>query len=139
MVCELELKYGANYIEVFAFKQLACYVHYEALDVYKQHSLKILGVTHIPNLVYAITITTTFQGAPQVAIAYHGIMPNNPDLRPTSINLSLQQFIVATANNPPTINAPAFADPVREFFRLLELEFLIKSSERILQLATFFL
>jgi len=26
MVCELELKYGANYIEVFAFKQLARYV-----------------------------------------------------------------------------------------------------------------
>jgi len=23
MVCELELKYGINYIEVFAFKQLA--------------------------------------------------------------------------------------------------------------------
>jgi hypothetical protein len=35
MVCGLEFKYGANYIEVFAFKQLACYVHYEALDVYK--------------------------------------------------------------------------------------------------------
>jgi hypothetical protein len=26
MVCELELKYGANHIEAFAFKQLACYV-----------------------------------------------------------------------------------------------------------------
>ncbi len=37
MVCELELKYGANYIEVFTFKQLACYMHYEALDVYEQH------------------------------------------------------------------------------------------------------
>jgi hypothetical protein len=33
VVCELELKYGINYIEAFAFKQLACYVHYEALDV----------------------------------------------------------------------------------------------------------
>jgi hypothetical protein len=33
MVCELEFKYGANYTEVFAFKQLARYVHYEALDV----------------------------------------------------------------------------------------------------------
>jgi hypothetical protein len=43
MVCELELKYGANYIEAFAFKQLACYVHYETLDVYKQHSLRIFG------------------------------------------------------------------------------------------------
>jgi hypothetical protein len=38
MVCELELKYGANYIEVFTFKQLARYVHYEALDVYERHS-----------------------------------------------------------------------------------------------------
>jgi hypothetical protein len=45
MVCELEFKYGANYAEAFLFKQLACYVHYEALDVYKQHSLRILGVT----------------------------------------------------------------------------------------------
>ncbi len=35
VVCELELKYGANYTEAFAFKQLACYVHYEALDVYE--------------------------------------------------------------------------------------------------------
>jgi len=35
MVCELELKYGANYTKVFSFKQLAHYVHYEALDVYK--------------------------------------------------------------------------------------------------------
>jgi hypothetical protein len=39
VVCELELKYGANYIEAFTFKQLAHYVHYEALDVYVQHSM----------------------------------------------------------------------------------------------------
>jgi hypothetical protein len=45
MVCELELKYGANYIETFAFKQLTRYVHYEALDVYEQYFPKILGVT----------------------------------------------------------------------------------------------
>ncbi len=45
MVCEFELKYGINYTKAFAFKQLACYVHYEALDVYKQHSLRILAVT----------------------------------------------------------------------------------------------
>ncbi len=45
MVCELKLKYGANYTEAFAFKQLARYVHYEALDVYEQHSARILGVT----------------------------------------------------------------------------------------------
>jgi hypothetical protein len=48
MVCELELKYGANYIEAFAFKQLAHYVHYEALDVYEQHFARILGVTQAP-------------------------------------------------------------------------------------------
>jgi hypothetical protein len=35
VVCELELKYGVNYTEMFAFKQLARYVHYEALDVYE--------------------------------------------------------------------------------------------------------
>ncbi len=35
VVCELKLKYGTNYIEVFTSKQLACYVHYEALDVYE--------------------------------------------------------------------------------------------------------
>jgi hypothetical protein len=45
LVCELELKYGANYTKAFTFKQPTRYVHYEALDVYKQHSSKILGVT----------------------------------------------------------------------------------------------
>jgi hypothetical protein len=35
IVCELEFKYGVNYSEAFAFKQLDCYVHYEALDVYE--------------------------------------------------------------------------------------------------------
>jgi hypothetical protein len=43
VVCELELKYGVNYTEVFVFKQLARYVHYEALDVYKQHSFEDFG------------------------------------------------------------------------------------------------
>jgi hypothetical protein len=43
-------------------------------------------------------------------------VPNNPDSVPTSTNLSLQQFIVATINIPPTIDALAFADPVGEFF-----------------------
>jgi hypothetical protein len=64
-------------------------------------------------------------------------VPNNLDPVPTSVNLSPQQLIVATANIPPTTNAPAFADPVGEFFRILELEFLVKSSEIFLQLATF--
>ncbi len=45
VICELELKYGTNYIEAFAFKQLAHYVHYVALDVYEQHSPRILDVT----------------------------------------------------------------------------------------------
>jgi len=48
VVYELELKYGTNYTEAFAFKQLAHYVHYEGLDVYKQYSPRILGVTQIP-------------------------------------------------------------------------------------------
>ncbi len=65
-------------------------------------------------------------------------MPNNLDLVPILINLSLQQLTVLTANIPPTINAPTFADPVGEFFRVLELEFLVKSFEKILQLTTFF-
>jgi hypothetical protein len=47
MVCELEVKYGANYTKAFTFKQLARYVYYEALDVYKQHSSKIFNVTQI--------------------------------------------------------------------------------------------
>jgi hypothetical protein len=63
MVCELELKYGANYTEAFAFKQLARYVHYEALDVYEQHSPRILGVTQIPNPAYATAIATSSQAA----------------------------------------------------------------------------
>jgi hypothetical protein len=79
MVCELELKYGANYIEAFAFKQLAYYVHYEALDVYEQHSPRILGITQIPNPIYAIAITTTSQATLQASIAHHGTVPNNPN------------------------------------------------------------
>jgi len=64
-------------------------------------------------------------------------VPNNPDPVPTSVNLSPQQLIAATANIPPTTDAPAFADPVGEFFRILELEFPVKSFENFLQLATF--
>jgi hypothetical protein len=137
LVCELELKYGVNYTKVFAFKQLAHYVHYEALDVYKQHFLKILGVTQIPNLAYATSITTAFQAALQATIAHHGTMPNNLDPIRTSVNLSSQQLIIVTANIPPTIDALAFVDPVGEFFRILELEFLVMISENILQLTTF--
>ncbi len=88
VVCELELKYGANYTEAFAFKQLARYVHYEALDVYEQHSARILNVTQIPNPAYAIAIATASQAALQATIAHHGTVPNNPDPVPTSVNLS---------------------------------------------------
>jgi hypothetical protein len=63
-------------------------------------------------------------------------VPNNPNSVLISVNLSPQQLIVAIANIPPTIDAPTFVDPMEEFFRVLELEFLIKSSEKILQLAT---
>jgi hypothetical protein len=59
VICELEFKYGNNYTEAFAFKQLARYVHYEALDVYEQHSPRIFGVTKIPNPTYTTTIAIT--------------------------------------------------------------------------------
>jgi len=64
-------------------------------------------------------------------------MPNNPNLVPTSINLSPQQFIVVIANIPPTIDALAFVDLVGEIFWVLKLEFSVKSSKKFLQLATF--
>jgi hypothetical protein len=56
---------------------------------------------------------------------------------PTSVNFFPKELIGATGNNPPTIDAPTFADPVGEFFRVLELEFPVKSSQKILQLTTF--
>jgi len=130
MVCELELKDDVNYTKAFTFKQLARYVHYEALDVYKQHSLRILGVTQIPNPAYATAVATASQAALQATIAHHGTMPNNPNPVPTSINISPQQFIDATTNIPPTIDAQAFVDLVGEFFRVLELEFPVKSFEK---------
>ncbi len=78
-----------------------------------------------------------FQATLQVAIAHHGTMPNNPNLVPTSVNLSPQQLIDATTNIPPNTDAPAFVDPVGELFRVFELEFQVKSSEKILQFANF--
>jgi hypothetical protein len=59
-------------------------------------------------------------------------MPNNLDPVLTSVNLSPQQLNPVTASIPPTINAPAFVNSVGEFFRVLELEFLVKSFEKIL-------
>jgi len=64
-------------------------------------------------------------------------MPNNPYPVPISVNLSPQQLIATIANILPTIDAPTFTDLVGEFFQILELEFSIKSSKKILQLATF--
>jgi hypothetical protein len=43
-------------------------------------------------------------------------MPNNPDPVPTSVKKFPQQFIVIITNIPPTIDAPAFDDPVGDFF-----------------------
>jgi hypothetical protein len=132
VVYKLELKCGANYTKVFAFKQLARYVNYEALDVYEQHFSRILGVIQIPHPTYAIAIATASQHTLQVAIAHHGIVPNNLDPVPISVNLSPQQLIVATVNIPPTIDALAFVDLMGEFFQVFELEFLVKSFEKIL-------
>jgi hypothetical protein len=63
VVCELEVKYDVHYTEAFTFKQLVRYVHYEAFNVYEQYSLRILGITQIPNLVYTTTMATTSQVA----------------------------------------------------------------------------
>jgi hypothetical protein len=65
-------------------------------------------------------------------------VPNNLDPILILVFFSLQQLIDVTANNPPTINAIAFVDLVEEFFRILELKFLVKSFEKNLELATFF-
>jgi hypothetical protein len=129
VVYELEFKYGAKYTEAFAFKQLAHYVHYEALDVYEQHSPRILGITQIPNPAYATAIATASQAALQATIAHHGTMPNNPNLVPILVNLSLQQLIATTANIPPTIDAPTFANLVGNSFEFLSL---VKNFEKIM-------
>ncbi len=131
MVCELEFEYGTNYPKVFTFKQLAHYLLWGIRCLWATFP-RILGATQIFNLVYATAIATAFQVALQAAIAHHGIVPNNPNLVPTLVNLSPQQFIVATTNIPPTIDAPSFSNPVGEFFRVLELEFLVKNFEKIL-------
>jgi hypothetical protein len=52
----------------------------------------------------------------QATITHHGIVPNNLDAVPTSVNLFLQQLIVVATNNLPTIDALMFANPVGEFF-----------------------
>ncbi len=64
-------------------------------------------------------------------------MPNNPNPVPTLVNIYPQQLIGVTINIPPSNDAPAFVDPVGEFFRVLELEFPVKSFEKKLQFTTF--
>ncbi len=91
-------------------------MHYEALDVYEQHFLRILGITQIPNPTYAITIAIASQTALQATITHHGTMPNNPNLVRTSVSLSPQLLIITTANIPPTIDAPTFVNLVGEFY-----------------------
>ncbi len=75
MVCELEFKYGVNYTEAFAFKQLARYMHYEALDAYEQHFSRILGITKIPNLAYATAITTVVKLHYKLPLYMMGLCP----------------------------------------------------------------
>jgi hypothetical protein len=65
-------------------------------------------------------------------------VPNNPDLVPILVNVFPQQLIIANTNIPFTIDALTFVNLMGEFFRVFELEFLIKSSKKILQLTTFF-
>jgi len=138
VVCELELKYGVNYTEVFAFKQLAHYVHYGALDVYKQHFLRISGVMQIPNPAYATTIATTSQATLQATITHNGIVRNNPDLIPISINFSPQQLIVVIINIPPTINAPAFAIQLGNSFEFSSWDFWLRVLKKNYNSSPFF-
>jgi hypothetical protein len=59
-------------------------------------------------------------------------LPNNPNSIHILVNISPQQLIAAIANIPPTINAPTLAYSMGNFFRILELEFPVKSSEIIM-------
>jgi hypothetical protein len=43
-------------------------------------------------------------------------VPYNLNPIPTLINFFLQQLIATKAKNPPTIDAPTFANPMGEFF-----------------------
>jgi len=93
-----------------------------------------LGITQVPDPTSAIAIAITSQAALQAAIAHHGTVPNNLNLVFTLVNISPQQLIAIIANIPPTIDAPTFADPMGEFFRILELEFPIKNFENFCNL-----
>jgi len=90
VVCELEFKYGANYTEAFAFKQLARYVHYEAFRCLRATFSKDFGHHPDPQSSLCHRHHHSFQVALQATITHHGIMPNNLDLVLILVNLSLQ-------------------------------------------------
>jgi len=91
VVCELELKYGVNCTEAYAFKQLVRYVHSDIGCLWATFC-KDFGRHLDSNPAYTTAITTASQAALQATIAHHGTMPNNLDLVPTLVNLSLQQL-----------------------------------------------
>ncbi len=90
-----------------------------------------------PNLTYAITITTASQIALQVAITHHGIVPNNLNSIPTLVNFSPHQFIAATTNIPPTIDALALLIQWGNFFDFLSWNFRLKVIKKICSLPPF--
>ena len=56
VVYELELKYGNNFTNAFVFKQMACYVHHQALDVYEQYTSQMLQITQVDDPTYVVAI-----------------------------------------------------------------------------------
>jgi hypothetical protein len=130
-----------TYVCLVSFYIFNGVVETESLITFQLHlyiflSLGIICILRKKNVRFFKLFPSTWKGR-EAASAHHVIMPNNPDPIHISVNLSPQQFIVTTVNIPTTIDAPNFADLVGEFFQVLELEFLIKSSKKILQLATF--
>jgi hypothetical protein len=86
----------------------------------------------MPYTAYAIAIVSTSQITLQATIAHHGIVRNNPNSG-TYFNKTFSStthccYIKHSSHH----HAPTFADLVGEFFRVLELEFLVKSFEKIL-------
>ncbi|CAM6088514.1 unnamed protein product [Calypogeia fissa] len=71
IVYELELKFKQDFTNAFAFKQLARYVHHEALDVYQQYSPQLLSTLQVPNPAYAAAIAGAQSTTLQATIAAH--------------------------------------------------------------------
>jgi hypothetical protein len=65
-------------------------------------------------------------------------MPNNSDSILILVNLYVQQFIIVIANILPTIDALAFANPMGEFFQVIEMEFRAKVLKKFYNLPPFF-